>query len=123
MRSFVRKASNMAYFTSTFGKIYTTITIIGTNFIVNTSTTVKIGNNLATGVVINLNGDTITCKVPDGTGKQLVVVTTIYGPSTQQKYFTYADEIVTIENMLVVDVQPNVILTKDFCSAYQQYRT
>ena len=32
-------------------------------------------------------------------------------------------EIVTIENMLVVDVQPNVILTKNFCSAYQQYRT
>ena len=96
----------MAYFlptitsiTPTFGLADTTITIIGTNFIVAISTTVKIGNNLATDVVINSNGDTITCKVPAGTGKQLVVVTTIYGPSTQQKYFTYADEIFTIEKI------------------------
>ena len=84
----------------TFGLANTQITITGTNFINDEDTTVKIGTKDAINIIIDSYYDTyITCNVPEGTGVQLVVVTTDYGSSTQEIYFTYPDIIVTDTNI------------------------
>jgi hypothetical protein len=67
----------------------TTITVSGTNFRAGL-TTVKIGTTLATNVVVNSAGTSLTAKTPAGTaGAKSVVVTAPGGTVTKANGFTY----------------------------------
>jgi hypothetical protein len=67
----------------------TTITVSGTNFRAGL-TTVKIGTALATNVVVNSAGTSLTAKTPAGTaGAKSVVVTAPGGTVTKANGFTY----------------------------------
>jgi hypothetical protein len=67
----------------------TTITVSGTNFRAGL-TTVKIGTTLATSVVVNSAGTSLTAKTPAGTaGAKSVVVTAPGGTATKANGFTY----------------------------------
>ena len=67
----------------------TTITVSGTNFRAGL-TTVKIGTALATNVVVNSAGTSLTAKTPAGTaGAKSVVVTAPGGTATKANGFTY----------------------------------